>query len=764
MENKNDDNFTIIKDFSTFIQNKIATTEQLIEMQITKKEENRKNCIIDLKYYSYDEKLFLEEINKRYPQIDKKTTKILKKQIFYILKEKFLQSEKRGEIRNLFQNNLETFFYKYIIPNLDFSEEIFKFSQNEINNQDNKEEMKKFRKELIQTEIEKTSVSILEQLKINNDKNLDKLPIFITKDLSKLINQKLLLQLRINYDIPIKRLQLENDPNYQFLYGRFQDFYDDRINMFDLKYFNNDPQFLECLYKCLYYSNKDYLQYNCNLKVFVNNSKKYLILLGRHTKHSSIVSDCLDNKETVDTVFQELVLKINNNNNTVMFIVFCMSTMLNNICEYVTEGNEFKSVFTPLLKCSAKQKVFLINFLVNLDKYCNTKNKCLYLNVLMENYVFASIVKSYTKVLYDELNKMKIDLTYGKILGLLEKLDKKKKVKSPLEEDHLSEFEFNTLDDIECRNLYELYTDFKNNYIEIEKEKNKEFSSDSKKLLSNIKNGLGSFLTKANKKTQEFFNTNMKKPKIKIKYLNQTLLSPVDPLNSSTQVCICINGFYLNEDFLTYSSLSSSTFSNIINNTNKIAVDYYIYPWQNKDNLYKNKTLPYFLPIDYTKDLSKEIKHNKTVAKLYGQFLAYIICSREIFKFHTISLIGIGLGCKVIKECLKEMNKIHYENDITDLIQNIIFIGGACSIKQKHVDLFRIISEKVVNVYNLEDNSLSFYYNSGAIGTNEITFTNKNKNNDDYLPIIQNYNLTKEINHHNYLLEFNNILTKINFN
>ena len=79
-------------------------------MQITKKEENRKNCIIDLKYYFYDEKLFLEEINKRYPQIDKKTTKILKKQIFYILKEKFLQSEKRGEIRNLFQNNLETFF------------------------------------------------------------------------------------------------------------------------------------------------------------------------------------------------------------------------------------------------------------------------------------------------------------------------------------------------------------------------------------------------------------------------------------------------------------------------------------------------------------------------------------------------------------------------------------------------------------------------------------------------------------------------------
>lgn len=763
MESKNDDSLTIIKDFSSFIQNKISTTELLIEMQITKKEEFRKNCIIDLKYYLHEEKLLLEEINKKYPQIDKKTSKILKKQIFYILKEKFLQNEKRGEIRNLFQNKLETFFYEYIIPNLAFSEEIAKL--NEKNNQENKEEMKKFQKNFIQTEIEKIRISILDQLKLKNDKSLDKLPIFITKDLSKKIKQKILLHLRINYDIPEKKLQLKSDPNYQFLYSRFRDFYDDRINMFDLKYFNNDPNFLECLYKCLYYSNKDYLQYNCNLKVFVNNSKKYLVLLGRYSEHSLIVSECLDNKETLDSVFKELVSKINNNNDTLMFIVFCMSAMLNNIAEYVAEGNEFKSVFTPLLKCSAKQKVFLQNFLVNLDKYCGTQNKCVYLNVLMENYVFASIVKSYTKVLYDELNKLKIDLTYGKILGLLEKLDKIKKGNSSLEEDNLSEFEFNTLDDVECRNLYELYREFKNNSIEIEKENNKDSSLESKKVFSNIKHGLGSFFTKANKKTKEFLNPNTKKPKIKMQYLNQiVLLSPVDLLNSSTQVCICINGFYLNEDFLTYSSLSSSAINTITNNPNKIAVDYYIYSWQNKDNLFKPRTLPYLLPVDYTKDLSKEIKHNKTVAKLYGQFLAYLICSREIFKFHTISLIGIGLGCKVIKECLKEMNKIQREIEITDLIQNIIFIGGACSIKQKHIDLFRVVSEKVVNVYNAEDITLAFYYNSGAIGTKEIAFTKQRKNNDDYLPIIQNYNLTKEINHHNYFLEFNNILEKINFN
>ena len=782
MENLIEAEDIAIKDYITNIKNKILTTEQLIDMQISTKINLKDSCMTDLKYYLYLENTLLEDIDKS-ENLNITQKKLLRKQVYYLLKENFTHNERRETIRNNFISQIDLYLYSSIIPNLDFSEQMLAFStqkekheknQNIINSKEQEEyknEIKQFIKQITQNEITNSNNRLLTKMNIYDAKSLNKLPKFLTRELSKIIKQKIFLQWRMNYEIPMKKLQLDNDPDYSFLYKQYRDFYDDKVNLFDMKYFNNDKSILILLFKCLYYSNKEYLSYECNVKIFVNNTKKYLNLMNvdnNNIKHSSLISDCLDNKENIDKVFEQLVAKINNNEETLKVIVFNMSAMLNGITEYIDIGEGvMKPAFTPQLKCSAKQKVFLINFLKTLDQYTKSQNnKCLHLNVLMENYVFASLVKSYTKVLYDEVNKMKIDLTYGRIFILLERLNKQKNRNDNIDTDDEDDTtipgsEISTLDDIECRNLYALYSAFKDNCIEISKNKDTH-EKGKKKVINKIKSGISSFFTKANQKAKELLNQDEAKiTKIKVKYLNQTILSPIDPINSSTQVCICINGFFMNEDFSTYSTLSSNTFNNILTNTNKISLDYYIYTWQNKDNLYK-ESLSFMQMFDYIPDYKKEIKHNKAMATLYGKLLAYILSSREVFKFHTVSLIGIGLGCKVIKECLKEMLKIYCENDISDLIQNVIFIGGACSLSVKHVDLLRIISERFVNVYNEKDNYLKYYYKNKAIGNKQLVIVENTKN--EYLPIIENYDITKDIKRNNYLLELNNILNKLDFN
>ena len=89
----------------------------------------------------------------------------------------------------------------------------------------------------------------------------------------------------------------------------------------------------------------------------------------------------------------------------------------------------------------------------------------------------------------------------------------------------------------------------------------------------------------------------------------------------------------------------------------------------------------------------------------------------------------------------------------------MIFIGGACSLSVKHIGLLRIISERFVNVYNEKDNYLKYYYKNKAIGNKQLVIVENTKN--EYLPIIENYDNTKDIKRNNYLLELNNILNKL---
>ena len=69
--------------------------------------------------------------------------------------------------------------------------------------------------------------------------------------------------------------------------------------------------------------------------------------------------------------------------------------------------------------------------------------------------------------------------------------------------------------------------------------------------------------------------------------------------------------------------------------------------------------------------------------------MAYIIVSREIFTFQTINLVGFSMGCNIIKHCLLELNKLNKKSNYSDIINNVIFIGGSTKMKiDKYPNIF----------------------------------------------------------------------------
>ena len=100
--------------------------------------------------------------------------------------------------------------------------------------------------------------------------------------------------------------------------------------------------------------------------------------------------------------------------------------------------------------------------------------------------------------------------------------------------------------------------------------------------------------------------------------------------------------------------------------------------------------------------------------------LAYIIISRLFFQFQTINLIGQSTGCQIIKHCLIELRELKNKLNIYDLINNVIFIGGATNLHlDKYPDLFDNVTDKVVNIFSTKDQSL-LEYKKKAVGLKEL--------------------------------------------
>ena len=221
--------------------------------------------------------------------------------------------------------------------------------------------------------------------------------------------------------------------------------------------------------------------------------------------------------------------------------------------------------------------------------------------------------------------------------------------------------------------------------------------------------------------------------------INDLKLIPVVKSDiNSTQITIIIDGSISNDILLTSNKKELShkeVFSSFFTNNEYTNSDFYLYDWQS---------------VNY-----EELSQTKKVSKFYGKLLAYIINSREIFTFQTLNLVGYSMGCNIIKYCLLELNKINEKSNYSDIINNVIFIGGCINIKfDKHPNIFDSITGKIINIFSKGDKDL-IEYNKTAIGLDNL------KTKKEYINKYQiiNVDLTvKSIKQNDYIYQIPSIL------
>ena len=607
-----------------------------------------------------------------------------------------------------------------------------------------------------------------------NAKKLKKIPDFIIYDFHLIIKQKIFIEWSLNYRVLLKDLILSDveDPDFKYIYKLFRDFFNDKITLFDNNYLfktvEENLKFKTILFNAIFLSNSKMINSSSNQKIFFNNVTKYLLLFGfdkKKCRFSQIISNAMKNSsnEVKDKTFKDLLNLISQEKNgkIFMFTIWCLSMIFNNIL--IFDEMENKISFSPYLNCSARGKIFFYNFLKQLDNYIfyfniSFHNSAIEYNAKIENYVFAELTKSYTKVLYNEQNKYKINLKGKEIFKLIQKLCKSsvknaKKTENILEdledeeeyEDELVEdyFENKPLDELESSQLYSLYYQFMKNNIIFENKNENKYIKQGKDLLNII---LCNKPIKTDNNELNFDDSNIK---IKINY-NDDLLIPTDILDTATQIMICISGDCedINGNF--------EIFNHIINQRHFENIDYYIYKWTSKE-IYLNNS-------DYSKE---------NIAKIYGKLLAYIISSKEIFKFQTISFLVMGIGDLVIKSCLEELStKINGVIDMTDLIQDIILIDPSTDFNldfQQNFKNMKLVAGNFINIYKNPNAKIEIPKSNNLRKSYSIIGINpkNDKIDDDYfincLPDIYNFDLIKDFNiiNEDYIFEINNILKKV---
>ena len=318
------------------------------------------------------------------------------------------------------------------------------------------------------------------------------------------------------------------------------------------------------------------------------------------------------------------------------------------------------------IKIISKLKCSSINrqFLINILKVFEDEKSFLY-NYILDTYIYDDIIKKHTRNLFQKTRaKEKIIIAYEEILE-------------------------------EIRTKESLFKYFNN------------FYNENKSIFSQPKLTIGFIGNLFNKKIPNSIKTDAgKELYYNIKELKLVPLIKGDI--NSTQITIVIDGplstdIKLSSDTkeLSHKDIFCSFFTNNIY-TNS---DFYLYDWQS---------------INYN-----ELSRIKKIAKFFGKLLAYIIVSREIFKFQTINLVGYSMGCNVIKYCLIEMNKINKNINCDEIINNVAFIGGSINLKlDKYPDIFERIAGKIINIFSKVDNDL-IQYNKNSIGLKEISTSDK---------------------------------------
>jgi hypothetical protein len=171
----------------------------------------------------------------------------------------------------------------------------------------------------------------------------------------------------------------------------------------------------------------------------------------------------------------------------------------------------------------------------------------------------------------------------------------------------------------------------------------------------------------------------------------------------------------------------------VYSNTITIIVDQFSNPdknqvdeWREFINYFDKETMFYFYQWSYMSkgELFQKGNYKKMkkrcedliafgeIAELCGKFLAYIIISKKFFREFQINLVGFGLGCYVIDECIKELSKINCEKLFVK-IKNVILIGASMNISEeqswkKYIE--ETVVDKFINCYSQKDEILKQFY------------------------------------------------------
>ena len=129
---------------------------------------------------------------------------------------------------------------------------------------------------------------------------------------------------------------------------------------------------------------------------------------------------------------------------------------------------------------------------------------------------------------------------------------------------------------------------------------------------------------------------------------------------------------------------------------------------------------------------NKSLRRLKFIAKTCGKLLGYILYSEKFFRNFQINLVGLNYGSFIVKNCLKELQKLNEGTESKKIfIKNVIFINGAISIKKKlnWKQIFEnLIIDKVINCFSKEDNInellKTYNLNSQQIGTEGLGINN----------------------------------------
>lgn len=79
-----------------------------------------------------------------------------------------------------------------------------------------------------------------------------------------------------------------------------------------------------------------------------------------------------------------------------------------------------------------------------------------------------------------------------------------------------------------------------------------------------------------------------------------------------------------------------------------------------------------------------------------------MIADQRIFGECCINLVGFSLGCLLIAECIKELDRINNCN----LIYDVVFMGGAVNTKLIDAIDFHCVQGQVSNCYSRNDGVL----------------------------------------------------------